>query len=79
MGRKRPANTPISPPRVKWADLLRPVVESRRGATVSDSRRITASPFSAVFVSSAGFHPDVGMGPTPIEAQASRSEARESS
>jgi len=29
----------------------------------SANRRMTASPFSAVFVSSAGFHPDMGMGP----------------
>ena len=55
--------TPISPPLVKSADLLRPVVESRRRATVRNSLRITAFPFSAVFVSSAGFHPDVGMDP----------------
>ena len=55
--------TPISPPRVKSADLLRPVVESRKRATVSNSARINAVPFGAVFVSSAGFHPDAGMGP----------------
>lgn len=55
--------TPISPPLVKGTDLLRLVVESRRRATVKDDVRITAFLFSAVFVSSAGFHPDVGMGP----------------
>jgi hypothetical protein len=55
--------TPISRPLVKGTNLLRPVVESRRRATVSDNRRITAFPFNAVFVSSAGFHPDVGGGP----------------
>jgi hypothetical protein len=32
---------------------------------------MTAFPFRAVFVSSAGFHPDAGLAPTPIEAQAS--------
>jgi hypothetical protein len=32
--------------------------------------------FSAVFVSSAGFHSVAGVVPTPIEAQASRGEAR---
>jgi len=37
--------------------------ESKRRATVVTNRRMTASPFSAVFVSSAGFHPDVRMGP----------------
>lgn len=54
--------TPISPPLVKSADLLRPVVEPRRGATVSHSVRVNAVPFSALFVSSAGFHPDAGNG-----------------
>ena len=63
--------TPISPPYVKYADFLRPVVESRRRATESDNRRITASPFSAVFVSSAG-PASTTRGPTPIEARASR-------
>ena len=55
--------TPISPPLVKYADLLRPVAESRRRATVRRDFRIIAFPFSAVFVSSAGFHPDVGVEP----------------
>jgi hypothetical protein len=68
--------TPISPPVVKGIVLLRPVVESRRRATVRGNLRITALPFSAVFVSSAGFRRDDGMDPTPIEAQASRGEAR---
>ena len=36
---------------------------------------MTTFPFSAVFVSSAGFHSDGGVVPTPIEAQASRGEA----
>jgi CubicO group peptidase (beta-lactamase class C family) len=44
------------------ADLLRPVVESRRCAAVSDDCRIIAFPFSAVFVSSAGSHPTDGVG-----------------
>ena len=55
--------TPISPPVVKGKDLLRPVVESSRRATASHERPITAVPFSAVFVSSAGSHPEVGMDP----------------
>ena len=72
------SRTPISPPLVKGTDLLRPVVESRSRATASDNRRMTAFPFRAVFVSSAGSHPDAGAmrgrAPTPIEAQASRGE-----
>ena len=55
--------TPISPPVVKSTDLFPPVVESKRRTTASDKRRITAVPFSAVFVSSAGSHPEVGMDP----------------
>ena len=55
--------SPISPPPVKYADLLRPVVESRRRATASHDHRIIAFPFSAVFVSSAGSHPEAGTGP----------------
>ena len=55
--------TPISPPVVKGTDLFRPAVESRRRVTVSNKRRITVVPFSAVFVSSAGSHPHVGMDP----------------
>jgi hypothetical protein len=31
--------------------------------TASDKRRVIAFPFSAVFVSSAGFHPHAGAGP----------------
>src|SRR5688572_29317012 len=54
--------TPISPPLVKGTDLLLLVVESRRRATVSDSRQMTAFPFSAVFVSGAGSHPEVRVG-----------------
>jgi hypothetical protein len=75
--RRRP--TPISPPLVKRPDLLRPVVERRRRATARNNADSPAFSFSAVFVSSAGFHLDDGMDPTPIEAQASRSEARGSS
>jgi len=55
--------TPISPPVVKGTDLLRPVVESRRRATAGNDLRITAFPFKAVFVSSAGFHPDGAVEP----------------
>ena len=47
-------NTPISPPPVKCADLLRPVVGSARRATVRRSLLITAVPFNAVFVSRSG-------------------------
>jgi len=38
-------------------------VELRGQVTALDKRRITAVPFSAVFVSSAGSHPEVGMDP----------------
>jgi hypothetical protein len=55
--------TPISPLVVKGKDLLRPAVESRRRASVSDGRRITVVAFRAVFVSSAGSHPDVEVDP----------------
>jgi hypothetical protein len=55
--------SPISPPLVKCADLPRPVVESRRRTTVKDNFRTIAFRFSAVFVSSAGFHPPCGAGP----------------
>lgn len=55
--------TPISPPLVKGIDLLRPVVESRRRATASHNYRITVFPFRAVFVSSAGSHPDIRVDP----------------
>ena len=51
----------MSPPLVKGTDLLRPVVGSRRRVTARHDLRIIAFPFSAVFVSSAGFHPDVGV------------------
>jgi hypothetical protein len=60
--RLQPSNT-YQPPVVKGKDLLSPVVESKRRATASDKRRITAVPFSAAFVSSAGSHPEVGMNP----------------
>jgi len=46
-----------------FTDLLRPVVGSRRRAAVKNDVRSTAVLFSAVFVSSAGVHPDEGMGP----------------
>jgi hypothetical protein len=68
--------TPISPPFVKSTDLLRSVVESRRLAAVSHAARITAVPFKAVFVSSAGTTSRRRSYPTPIEAHASRSEVR---
>jgi len=55
--------TPISPPLVKWADLLRPAVASRSRPTARPDRRTTAFPFRAVFVSRAGSHPDAGGGP----------------
>lgn len=52
--------TPISPPVVKGKDVPRSVVELSARATVRNSVRITVVPFVAVFVFSAGFHPDVG-------------------
>ena len=62
MGIVRPANTyQPSPSQVRRSSP--PVVESRRRTTASDNRRIIAFPFSAVFVSSAGSHPDAGTGP----------------
>ena len=66
--------TPISPPRVKGVDLLRPVVVVSPNATAEFIP--VAFSFSAVFVSSAGTASRTRY-PTPIEAQPSRREGRE--
>jgi len=71
--------TPISPPLVKSADLLCPVVESRRHPVVRNNVRPTAFSLSvpSSFPAQAHHH-HAGVDPTPIEAHASHREARRS-
>jgi hypothetical protein len=73
---RRSRRTPISPLLVKCADLLRPIVESRRRATVSDTRRITGSLSEPSSFPAQVPIPMSGRAPTPIEAQTLREAIR---
>jgi hypothetical protein len=67
--------TPISPPLVKYADLLCPVVESRRRATLKDNVRVTAFPSVPSSFPAQVSTPVRGWDPTPIDFKRYSSEA----